>query len=745
MGGKEFTPQMCCAVFDNLCEEHPKNPFTVGICDDVTKLSLPLPHFSLSQPDCVACKFYGLGSDGTVGANKSTARIIGGNTPLFPQAYFCYDSRKSGGVTISHLRFSKTPIRSSYLIDAPNFVACHNPSYINRFDLLDGISQNGIFLLNCPWKSLNELNAYLPPSLKREIAKKQLRFYTIDGTEIANRSGLGGRTSAVLQAAFFYLHPNLLPYEKALSLLKKEISTTFKNKGTDVIERNFAAIDQAANALRKIEYPKEWAFCADGAKPRPLPDSPYFREFMRPILSLRGDELPVSAFQTDGAMPTGTSKYERHGTAYSLPVWIKENCIQCNQCAFVCPHACIRPFLLDKQTNTPQGFSTKAAIGLPDKAFRIQVVPLQCTGCGVCANTCPTKEKALIMQPADALRDSENENWTFAQSLPVELPKNEGAFKRDSVKGSQFYPPLFEFSYACAGCGETPYLKILTQLFGERLLIANATGCSSIYGGSTPSCPYTKNAEGKGPSWASSLFEDNAEFGLGMRLAWNSRESNDKKKTVWLVGGDGWAYDIGYGGLDHVLASGENVNVLVLDSEVYSNTGGQASKATPTGATARFAATGKSAAKKDLGLMALSYKNVYVAQVCIGANKQQYLHALREAEAYDGPSLIIAYSPCIAHGFSLSSCMDEQKLAVDCGYWILYRFHPDLKTQGKNPFVLDSKTPNASFRDFLLRENRFAALKKANPERAESLFAKAEKEAREKWEFYNRLVTLYEP
>ena len=746
LGGKEFTPRMCRAVFDNLRTDTPKNPFTVGICDDSTHLSLALPDFSLSQSDCVACKFYGLGSDGTVGANKNSARIIGENTELFVQAYFCYDSRKSGGITLSHLRFSKTPIRAAYLIDEPSFVACHDPSYINRLDMLDGIMRGGTFLLNCPWTDLNELNAYLPPAFKKEVAKKELRFFIIDATKIANRVGLKGRTSTVMQAAFFYLHSHLLPYEKAICLLKEQIQNTFKNKGEDVIRRNFAALDETAVALQEIHYPKTWATATDGASPRPLPDDEYFREFMHPILSLHGNDLPVSAFQADGAMPTGTSRLETHGTAFSIPVWISENCIECNQCAFVCPHACIRPFLLDKDASTPQGMSTKAAVGLPDKQFRIQVVPLQCTGCGVCANTCPTKEKALVMRPAQDLRENEEKNWEFLQALPpAQPPKNAGAFKRDSVKGSQFYPPLFEFSYACAGCGETPYLKILTQLFGERLLIANATGCSSIYGGSTPSCPYAKNADGKGPSWASSLFEDNAEFGLGMRLAWAIQEGRNTNKSVWIIGGDGWAYDIGYGGLDHVLASGENVNVLVLDSEVYSNTGGQASKATPMGATARFAANGKSAAKKDLGLMAMSYQNVYVAQVCIGANKQQYLNTLREAEAYDGPSLIIAYSPCIAHGFSLSNCMDEQKLAVDCGYWLLYRFRPDLKAQGENPFILDSKQPTLPLREFLLRENRFVALQKSNPERAELLFTKAEKECKEKREFYERLSSLFEP
>lgn len=746
LGGKEFTPRMCNAVFCNLRANTPKNPFTVGICDDVTGLSLDLPDFRISQPDCTACKFYGLGSDGTVGANKNSIRIIGEHTDLFVQAYFAYDSKKSGGVTVSHLRFSKTPILAPYLVDAPNFVACHNPSYINRFDMLDGIARGGTFLLNCPWQSLDELNAYLPPSLKQKIAKNALAFYTINGTEIANRVGLKGRTSTVMQAAFFYLQPQLLPYEQALTILKKQIENTFKRKGDDVTQRNFAALDQTASALQKIEYPQGWATATDGASPRPLPNDEYFRRFMQPILALRGDDLPVSAFQADGTTQTGTSKLERHGTALSLPVWIQENCIQCNQCAFVCPHACIRPFLLDKSERLPQNLVAKQALGLPDKLFRIQVAALQCTGCGVCANTCPTKEKALVMRPAEDLRESEASNWEFLQALPpASPPKNEGAFSRGSVKGSQFYPPLFEFSYACAGCGETPYIKILTQLFGEKLLIANATGCSSIYGGSAPSCPYTTNADGKGPSWASSLFEDNAEFGLGMRLAWTIQDGNATKKSVWILGGDGWAYDIGYGGLDHVLASGENVNILVLDSEVYSNTGGQVSKATPTGATARFAVNGKDTAKKDLGLMAISYGSVYVAQVCIGANKQQYLNALKEAEAYNGPSLIIAYSPCIAHGFPLTNCMEEQKLAVDCGYWLLYRFNPDLKARGENPFRLDCKEPNLPLREFLLRENRFVALQKSNPERAEELFAKAEQSAKEKREFYQRLVTLFQP
>ena len=567
----------------------------------------------------------------------------------------------------------------------------------------------------------------------------------IDATQLAEEKGLKGRTGTIMQAAFFYLNESLLPYKQALSYLQEELKRKFASKGERVVNLNLSAVAEAENRIRKIEYPNAWKNATQGAKmlERPSEDE-YARRFINPILDLKGDDLPTSAFQADGSVPTGTTKLEKHGVAAHIPQWIPENCISCNQCAFVCPHACIRPFLLAEETKTPDEFSTIPAVGLPSLQYRIQVSPHDCMGCSVCANVCPAKEKALIMRPAPELLHTEGRNWEFATQLPV--LKADEKFKRSTVKGSQFYPPLFEFSYACAGCGETPYIKVLTQLFGERMVIANATGCSSIYGGSAPTCPYTVNADGKGPAWANSLFEDNAEFGLGMRLAWNCREQSvENAKSVWLIGGDGWAYDIGFGGLDHVLASGENVNVLVLDSEVYSNTGGQCSKATPMGAVARFASAGKRLKKKDLGVMAMMYGYVYVAQVSMGANKQQFLNALVEAEAYNGPSLILAYSPCIAHGVSLSKCMDEEQLAVDCGYWQLYRFNPDLQKLGKNPFTLDSKTPTASLQDFMAGENRFASLKNSRPEDAEKLFAQAEKECKARRQFYERLSALYEP
>lgn len=746
LGGKEFTPSDCYAVFENLFSKTSKHPFTVGIHDDVTHTSLKIPqNFHLLEENCTECIFYGLGSDGTVGANKNTAKLIGEHTQFYPQAYFCYDSRKSGGVTLSHLRFSPTPLKKPYLITRPDFVACHNPSYVNRLNMLANCKENGIFLLNCPWTSLEELNAYLPPSFKQIIAKKQLRFYVIDGTEIANRVGLKGRTSTIMQAAFFYLHPHLLPYEKALKYLEEDIRRKYARKGESVISKNLAALEQTRSAVKQIHYPTEWERATDGAEKRPSPSNAYYQNFMRPILNLQGDGLPASAFNADGSAPTGTSKYEKHGTAFSLPVWIPENCIQCNFCALTCPHACIRPYLVEESAQTPKDFKTIPALGLRGKDYRIQVAVLDCTGCGVCANVCPAKEKALVMRPAYDLEREEESNWEYAQSLPQIQETGIGNFKRNTVKGSQFYPPLFEFSYACAGCGETAYIKILTQLFGENLIIANATGCSSIYGGSAPSCPYTVNGQGKGPAWANSLFEDNAEFGYGMRLAWAFREGQDTQKSVWIIGGDGWAYDIGFGGLDHVLASGENVNILVLDSEVYSNTGGQLSKGTPTGATARFATSGKKTKKKDLGLMAITYGNAYVAQVSLGANRQQFLNALTEAQNYDGPALIIAYSPCIAHGVNLSQSVDEEKRAVDCGYWLLYRFNPALKRESKNPLSLDSPPPTSDFKAFLLGENRFAALKSVNAELAERLFSQAEEESKERRKFYEKLSALFEP
>ncbi len=724
LGSKQFTPAMCLAVLENLRETQPQNRFTVGIDDDLTHTSLhvgaPLP----LADTCTACKFFGLGSDGTVGANKNSVKIIGENTNLYVQAYFCYDSRKSGGVTVSHLRFGDKPIRSSYLIERANFTACHNPSYLTRYNMLEGAKNGGIFLLNCPWTDLDALERNLPAKVKRQIAENRLQFYVIDATKIAEETGLRGRTSTVMQAAFFLLNPNLMPYEKAVDLLKKEVTKKFAKKGDDVVENNCKSIDKTQDCVLKIDYPDAWRQAEDGAPmiTRPDAEDEYFRSVIHPILTMDGNRLPTSAFSPDGSVPTGTTRLEKHGAPDLLPKWIPENCIQCNQCSFVCPHACIRPFVYAENTPTPDGFSTLKAVGIAGAKFRIQVAVHDCMGCGVCANTCPAKEKALVMSPKEELLSKQGGFWEFADSTP-QLPVEN--FKRSTVKGSQFYPPLFEFSYACSGCGETAYIKTLTQLFGEKMIIANATGCSSIYGGSSPTCPYTKTKDGKGPAWANSLFEDNAEFGLGMRLA------ADKQHSVWIIGGDGWAYDIGYGGLDHVLASGENVNVLVLDSQVYSNTGGQASKATPMGATARFATLGKDKPKKDLGLMALTYGHVYVAQVSLGANMQQYLNALTEAESYDGPSLIIAYSPCISHGVSMRKSVEEQRRAVQSGYWPLYRYNPALKGTGKPCFSIDSQPPTMDYIEFLSGENRFAALQKTDPERAKRLFAESEKFAKE--------------
>ena len=730
LGGKEFTPTMCYAVYENLKNEVPKHPFTVGIDDDKTHLSLDYSQPFSPAISAYCCKFYGLGSDGTVGANKNSIKILGNHTDKYVQGYFYYDSKKSGGITVSHLRISNEPIRSAYLIEEADFIACHNPSYLDRYDILAGVKEKGVFLLNCPWSDIPALEKHLPDNVKRQIAEKSLSFFVIDGTKIAHEAGLKGRTGTVMQAAFFLLIDGVLPKEKSLAFLKEELKTKFAKKGEQVVKANLAVIDSAAAALREITSPKEWKNYKNAPPVYENTGDNYCDNVLFPTLSMQGDSLPVSRFDERGEYPTGTTKHEARSGAAMLPEWIKENCIQCNQCAFVCPHATIRPFLFDEEK---EELPSLPAVGVTGKRFRIQIVPEKCMGCGVCANTCPAKEKALVMHPAPQISDRERTAWAIAKDLAYEPP-----LPRNSVKGSQFYPPLFEYSYACAGCGETPYVRILTQLFGERLLIANATGCSSIYGASFPACPYTKNREGKGPAWASSLFEDNAEFGLGMRLACDFQNKTDQ--SVWLIGGDGWAYDIGYGGLDHVLSLGENVNVLLLDSEVYSNTGGQASKATQTGAVARFTPKGKRHKKKELGLMAMTYGNVYIAQVCMGANKQQLLTALTEAESYQGPSLIIAYSPCISHGANMSNTMEEEKRAVLSGYWNLYRYHPARKERGENPFILDSKAPTLPLREFLLGQGRFASLQRNDPETAEVLFTQAEKECQERFALLSRLA-----
>lgn len=797
LGSKEFTPSMINAVYKNLDSQKPLNHFTVGIDDDVTHTSLKIDEMIDVAPEgTTRCKFYGLGSDGTVGANKNSIKIIGDHTDLYAQGYFEYDSKKSGGITISHLRFGKSPIKSSYLIDQAEFIACHNSSYVTRYDMLGEAKEGGTFLLNCAWSD-SELENELPAFVKNQIAQKHLKFYTIDGLKIAKESGSAKSTNMVMQAAFFKL-ANIIPYEEAEKYMKAAVLKTYGKKGEKVVNANNAAIDNAIKGLHEVKVPAEWATTTKGAALPEVTDNQYFESFIKPIIAQKGNTLPVSTFDVSGVVPTGTTKYEKRGIAVEVPVWQSENCIQCNQCSLVCPHACIRPVLMDENEKTPDGFVTKPANGIKDAKYRIQVSPLDCTGCGSCANVCPAKQKALVMTPADKV--NEKENWEFAEKVN----QVGSGLNKFSVKGSQFEQPLFEFSGACAGCGETPYVKLITQLFGNRMVIANATGCSSIYGGSAPTCPYTTNKEGHGPAWANSLFEDNAEFGFGINLAYLQRrnkvtdllnqvleigtakmkvaaklwldnkfdaEGSKKaaqavkteiienargkvrpianelakmedclvKKSVWIFGGDGWAYDIGYGGLDHVLASGEDVNVLVLDTEVYSNTGGQASKASPTGAVAKFAAAGKRIKKKDLGMMAMSYGYVYVAQVGMGANMNQLVKAVSEAEAYHGPSLIIAYAPCINHGIDMSNPQQIIKEAVDCGYWQLYRYNPALAEEGKNPFIMDSKEPTGSYQEFLRKETRYTSLLKTKPEIAEKLFVKAEEEAKERVKKYQHL------
>jgi len=809
LGSKDTTPAQIVQVYNNLKADTPKNHFTIGIIDDVTNLSLPLTEeIDVTPEGTISCKFWGLGSDGTVGANKNSIKIIGDHTDMYAQAYFSYDSKKSGGVTVSHLRFGHKPIKSTYLIKKADFVACHNPSYVDKYDMVSDLKDNGTFLLNCSWTP-EELNTKLPAAMRRYIAKHNIKLYTIDGVGIAKEIGLGSRINMIMQAAFFKL-ANIIPIEDAVKYMKKAIVDSYGKKGEKVVNMNYLAVNKGIEALRKIEIPASWADAED--EPVQEKDVPEFiKKIVEPINRQEGDKLPVSAFNgiEDGTFPQGTSKYEKRGIAVDVPEWIMDKCIQCNQCSYVCPHAAIRPFLLNAEEveKAPASFTSKKAIGkgFENYNFRMQVSVLDCTGCGNCAQVCPAKEKAIEMKPIETQQE-QIENWEYAIKLsPKENPANP-----ETVKGSQFEQPLLEFSGACAGCGETPYAKLITQLFGDRMMIANATGCSSIWGGSAPSTPYTVNHKGQGPAWANSLFEDNAEFGYGMFLgvkqireriadlcneaitldisdslkdllkAWvdsmNDGKASKKasadllaaiqsydgdnarakeifeeiiekkdflvKKSQWILGGDGWAYDIGYGGLDHVLASGEDVNVLVFDTEVYSNTGGQSSKATPTGAVAQFAASGKGTKKKDLGLMAMSYGYVYVAQVAMGANQNQLIKAIVEAESYPGPSLIIAYAPCINHGLRLGmGCSQlEAKRAVEAGYWHLYRYNPLLKAEGKNPFILDSKEPTASFREFLMGEVRYSSLTRTFPERAEQLFEQAEKNAAERLETYKKLA-----
>ena len=801
LGSKEFNPSMIYSVYKNLELDNPKNHFTVGIYDDLTDTSLDFSEkYDAAPQGTISCKFWGLGSDGTVGANKNSIKIIGDHTDKYVQGYFFYDSKKSGGITVSHLRFGDTPIQSAYLIDAADFVQCSNPSYITRYNMTGDIKEGGTFLFNTSALTVEELEKVLPATVKNDIANKNINLYVIDAIKIAAELGLRGRTNTILQSAFFKV-ANIIPYAEAVDYMKKMAYKSFAKKGDAVVQMNYNAIDSAQANLVKIEVPESWKTTTSGAPMADVADNKYFKEIVHPILTLEGDKLPSSAFNADGSVPTGTTKYEKRGVAVLVPKWDETKCIQCNQCSFICPHACIRPAVVKEGENKPISFVTKPMIGNKGYEFRMQVSPLDCMGCGVCADICPAKEKALTMVPLGSIIESEKVNYEYSQTLEeVNVSACPGC-KPTTVKGSQFNKPLFEFSGACAGCGETPYVKLVTQLFGDRMIVANATGCSSIYGGSAPTCPYTTNKQGKGPAWANSLFEDNAEFGYGMNLAMSTRRAkieedmratldkvNEKtnaafltwledkedaekskvaaelvkdaianetaegldyikgnldclvKPSIWIFGGDGWAYDIGYGGLDHVLASGENVNVLVLDTEVYSNTGGQASKSTPTGSVAKFAAAGKRVKKKDLGMMAMSYGYVYVAQCAMGSNKQQLMNALVEAEKYDGPSLIICYAPCINHGINMMKSQEEEKKAVDCGYWQLYRYNPTAIDEGKNPFTLDSKDPTTDYKSFLLGETRYASLMKARPELAEKLFEKTEQDSKVRLDTYKNLA-----
>lgn len=807
LSSKDTTPAMILSVYENLKLNEPKSGFTVGIVDDVTFLSLPLlPEISISPKGTYEAKFYGIGADGTVGANKNSIKIIGETTDKYAQAYFAYDSKKSGGVTTSHLRFGDHPIRSTYLVGTPDFVACHVPAYLGKYDVLKGIKKGGSFLLNSIWDEEETLKK-LPNSIKKVLAEKEINFYIINATRIAEEIGLGGHTNTIMQSAFFKV-AEIIPYEQAVEKMKSFILSSYGNKGEMIVKMNYAAVDRGGEVV-KVNVPKEWA-SLEVEKLIQIEGMPEFiQNAVLPINLMKGDDLPVSAFlgREDGTFPAGTTQYEKRGIAVNVPEWQTDNCTQCNQCAYVCPHAAIRPFLVNEteEANAPEGTTYQNTRGkFAPLKYRIQVSVLDCTGCGNCADVCPAKDKALVMKPLET-QEAEIGRWDyFANKVTY---KDTIVDKFQSVKNSQFAKPLFEFSGACAGCGETPYIKAITQLFGERMMVANATGCSSIYSGSAPSTPYCTNDNGKGPAWGNSLFEDNAEYGYGMALATNklrnrirlrleealktetdentravftewiqcmndgnaSVAASEKlttilegrkdalsaellelkqyfvKKSQWIIGGDGWAYDIGFGGLDHVLASGEDVNVIVLDTEVYSNTGGQSSKSTPAGAVAKFATAGKRVKKKDLGAMMMSYGYVYVAQVAMGASQNQFFKALKEAEAFPGPSIIIAYSPCINHGLKIGmgKSQYEEELAVESGYWQLYRYNPLLEEEGKNPFQLDSKEPDWSkFQAFINSEVRFSSLKKTFPVNAEELGQMAEENAKWRYNQYKRLEAM---
>ena len=808
LSSKDTTPAQIVAVYENLELAEPKDGFTIGIVDDVTFKSLPQKEeFSIVKPGTTECKFFGLGSDGTVGANKNTIKIIGDNTPKYCQAYFDYDSKKSGGYTCSHLRFGDLPIKAPYLVGTPDFVACHVPSYLSKYDVLKGIKQNGTLLLNSLWDEAETLKR-IPDHVKAIIGKKNITLYIINATKIASEIGLGGRTNTILQSAFFKI-TGIIPYEEAVEYMKKAIVKSYGKKGEHIVNMNYAAVDRGGE-YTKVEIPADWKdITAKFENPNASRLAPDFVKHIADVVNAQaGDTLPVSAFNeyVDGTIPAGTTAYEKRGIAVNVPEWQADNCIQCNSCAFVCPHAAIRPFLLTDEEAAAVPAGTKMQQGkavFKEYKYALSVSVLDCTGCGNCADVCPAKEKALVMKP---LQSQEAEQSSFDYLNAHVGYKEDVQPKKANIKNAQFAQPLFEYSGACAGCGETPYIKTITQLFGDHMMVANATGCSSIYGASFPAAPYCKNSEGHGPAWANSLFEDFCEFGLGMKLGSDrarmtvaklmeqglscscctdemkalftqwlenkedakvTREVADKlvplceacscdvckglveyktfipARCQWIIGGDGASYDIGYGGLDHVLASGENVNILVLDTEVYSNTGGQSSKATPAGAIAKFAASGKRVRKKDLGMMAMSYGYVYVAQVAMGASPAQYFNAIKEAEAYDGPSLVIAYAPCINHGLKAGMGLSqrEEKLAVECGYWHLYRYNPALEGTDKNPFTLDSKEPDWSkFQDFLKGEVRFASLYKMYPDSAEELLQKTEEFAKVRLETYKKLA-----